>query len=148
MKIRILAILLLLSAAVSAAAEERFVAKLQLPTGQTVVVAEGDFESRSIGSFSVRLYQAAEAADATTFFVAGLVSPRDGGVESVTLADINGDQQPEIIVTARSAGSGGYLTAYAFTFSQDTLVLQATVEGLNPGTDPTIALRNAKRTQE
>ena len=148
MKIRILAILLLLSAAVSAAAEERFVAKLQLPTGQTVVVAEGDFESRSIGSFSVRLYQAAEAADATTFFVAGLVSPRDGGVESVTLADINGDQQPEIIVTARSAGSGGYLTAYAFTFSQDTLVLQATVEGLNPGTDPTIALRNAKRTHE
>ena len=148
MKIRSLAILLLLSAAVSAAAEERFVAKLQLPTGQTVVVAEGDFEARSIGSFSVRLYQAAEAADATTFFVAGLVSPRDGGVESVTLADINGDQQPEIIVTARSAGSGGYLTAYAFTFSQDTLVLQATVEGLNPGTDPTIALRNAKRTQE
>ncbi len=148
MKIRILAILLLLSAAVSAAAEERFVAKLQLPTGQTVVVAEGDFEARSIGSFSVRLYQAAEAADATTFFVAGLVSPRDGGVESVTLADINGDQQPEIIVTARSAGSGGYLAAYAFTFSQDTLVLQATVEGLNPGTDPTIALRNAKRTQE
>ena len=148
MKIRILAILLLLSAAVSAAAEERFVAKLQLPTGQTVVVAEGDFEARSIGSFSVRLYQAAEAADATTFFVAGLVSPRDGGVESVTLADINGDQQPEIIVTARSAGYGGYLTAYAFTFSQDTLVLQATVEGLNPGTDPTIALRNAKRTQE
>ena len=148
MKIRILAILLLLSAAVSAAAEERFVAKLQLPTGPTVVVAEGDFEARSIGSFSVRLYQAAEAADATTFFVAGLVSPRDGGVESVTLADINGDQQPEIIVTARSAGSGGYLTAYAFTFSQDTLVLQATVEGLNPGTDPTIALRNAKRTQE
>lgn len=148
MKIRILAILLLLSAAVSAAAEERFVAKLQLPTGQTVVVAEGDFEARSIGSFSVRLYQAAEAADATTFFVAGLVSPRDGGVESVTLADINDDQQPEIIVTARSAGSGGYLTAYAFTFSQDTLVLQATVEGLNPGTDPTIALRNAKRTQE
>ena len=74
MKIRILAILLLLSAAVSAAAEERFVAKLQLPTGQTVVVAEGDFEARSIGSFSVRLYQAAEAADATTFFVAGLVA--------------------------------------------------------------------------
>ena len=148
MKIRILAILLLLSAAVSAAAEERFVAKLQLPTGQTVVVAEGDFEARSMGRFSVLLYQAAEAADATTFFVAGLVSPRDGGVESVTLADINGDQQPEIIVTARSAGSGGYLTAYAFTFSQDTLVLQATVEGLNPGTDPTIALRNAKRTQE
>ena len=55
MKIRILAILLLLSTAVSAAAEERFVAKLQLPTGQTVVVAEGDFEARSIGSFSVRL---------------------------------------------------------------------------------------------
>lgn len=148
MKIRILAILLLLSAAVSAAAEERFVAKLQLPTGQTVVVAEGDFESRSIGSFSVRLYQAAEAADATTFFVAGLVSPRDGVVEKVTLADINGDQQPEIIVIARSAGTGGYLAAYAFAFSQNTLVLQATVEGLGPDTDPTIALRNAKHAQE
>lgn len=148
MKIRILSMLLLLLASLSAAAEERFVAKLQLPSGQTVVVAEGDFEARSIGSFSVRLYQAAEPADATTFFVAGLVSPRDGVVEKVTLADINDDQQPEIIVIARSAGTGGYLAAYAFAFSQNTLVSVAAIEGLGPDTDPTSALRNAKPTQQ
>ena len=33
-----------------------FVEKLALPSGQTAVVAEGDFEARSIGSYSVRIY--------------------------------------------------------------------------------------------
>ena len=33
-----------------------FVHKLALATGQTAVVAEGDFEARSIGSYSVRIY--------------------------------------------------------------------------------------------
>ena len=45
-----------------------FVEKLALPSGQTAVVAEGDFEARSIGSYSVRIYsrQSAQPDDDTT----------------------------------------------------------------------------------
>ncbi len=49
------AVALLASGALHAAEPERFIAKIKLPSGQTAVVAEGDLEARSIGSFSVRL---------------------------------------------------------------------------------------------
>lgn len=84
MKFGIPALALLLSASVSALGADRFVAKLQLPTGQIVVIAEGDFEARSIGSFSVRLYQAAAPPDETTFFVTGLIRARDGVLEKAS----------------------------------------------------------------
>jgi len=45
----------------TAQAQDRHVGKLRLPSNQTVVVAEGDLEARSTGSFSVRLYAAADA---------------------------------------------------------------------------------------
>ncbi len=144
MTIRILVTVLLLSASIPAMAEDRFVSRLQLPAGQTVVVAEGDFEARSIGSFSLRLYEAAAAPNETTFFISGLIHPRDGVLEKVILADIDDDQQPEIIVIARSAGTGSYLSAYAFEFAKDKLVFRTAVEGLAPDEDAVTALRNAK----
>ena len=91
----------------------------------------------------MRLYEAASAPDETTFFVAGLVRPRDGTLESVVLADIDGDQQPEVIVTARSVGTGGYLSAQAFSTGQELLLLRATVAGLASDADPVAALRQA-----
>ena len=72
---------LLSSVSLQAAESDRFIAKVKLPSGQTAVVAEGDFEARSIGSFSVRLYDAAPPEDETTFFTAGLIRARDGTVE-------------------------------------------------------------------
>ena len=108
-----LAIALLASGTLNAADSERFITKVKLPSGQTAVVAEGDFEARSIGSFSVRLYDAAPPGDETTFFRAGIVRSRDGTVEKFILADADGDQQPEIIVRVRSTGTGGYLSAHA-----------------------------------
>jgi hypothetical protein len=99
----------LLATSAHAAAQDRFVAKLTHPTGKTVVVAEGDFEARSIGSFSVRLYDATAAPDQTTFFTSGLVHARDGAIENVILANVDGDQQPEIVVIVRSVGTGNYL---------------------------------------
>ncbi len=60
-----------MSQPVPAAAQDRFLARLKLPTGQTVVVAEGDDAARSISSFSVRLHRAAPAQDQTAFFPAG-----------------------------------------------------------------------------
>ncbi|WP_310600111.1 PliI family lysozyme inhibitor of I-type lysozyme [Desulfobulbus sp.] len=138
-----IAVALLLPAPLLAAAQDRFVAKVKLPTGQTAVVAEGDFEARSLGSFSVRLYEAAPAPDETTFFIAGLIRPRDGVIEKTLLADIDGDRQPELIVVVRSAGTGGYLSAHAFAFAKDHLLFRAQAEDLAADADPVPALRQA-----
>jgi len=43
------------SLAVAVEPSERFVQKVALPSGHTAVVAEGDFEARSTGSYRVRL---------------------------------------------------------------------------------------------
>lgn len=138
------AIALVLAACGPAVAEDRFVAKIQMPTGQMIVVAEGDFEARSIGSFSVRLYEAARAPDATTFLISGVILSRDGVVEKVVLADIDGDQQADVVVIARSVGTGSYLSAHAFSVSNDSLSFRASVEGLSPDEDPVTALRNRR----
>jgi hypothetical protein len=136
---------LLLAASVHASAQDRFVSKLTHPTGKTVVVAEGDFEARSIGSFSVRLYEAAAAPDETTFFTSGLVRARDGVIEKVVLADVDGDQQQEIVVIARSVGTGNYLSAHAFAVAKDKLIFRAIVEGLAANADPVAALRKSRK---
>jgi hypothetical protein len=148
MRVWVTAIVLFLTTSVHAVAQERFVSKLTLPTGETVVVAEGDFEARSIGSFSVRLYEAASAPDETTFFISGLIHPRDGVVEKVVQDDVDGDQKSEIIVIARSVGTGGYLSAYAFAFKNDGLYFYAALEGLAPDADPVVALRQSKNKHE
>ena len=141
----LLAILLALLSSISlqAAESDRFISKVKLPSGQTAMVAEGDFEARSIGSFSVRLYDAAPPEDETTFFTSGLIRARDGTIEKVFLADIDNDQRPEIIVSVRSAGSGGYLSAHAFAFDKKKLILRTAVEGLPAQADPVAALRKS-----
>jgi hypothetical protein len=139
----VLVIALLASGSLNAAGSERFIAKLKLPSGQTAVIAEGEFEARSIGSFSVRLYDAAPPGEETTFFRAGLVHRRDGTVEKVMLADIDGDRKPEIIVVVRSAGTGSHLSAQAFSFDREKLILRAGAEGLPPEAEPIAALRKS-----
>jgi len=129
----------------TAQAQDRHVGKLRLPSNQTVVVAEGDLEARSTGSFSVRLYAAADVADETTFFVAGLVRPRDGTIERTVFADIDGDRREDVVVIVRSAGSGGYLSAHAFAVGKDRLSPIATAEGLARDADPIAALKKARR---
>jgi len=143
MRVLASAMALLLAASGHAAAQERFVSRLRLPTGTTAVVAEGDFEARSIGSFSVRLYEAAAVPDETTFFTSGLIRARDGTVEKVILADVDGDRQQEIIVVVRSAGSGSYLSAHAFAVAKDQLRFHAVVDGLPADADPVAALRQS-----
>lgn len=145
MRVWLTAMALVLSASVHAAAQDRFVSKLTLPTGKTVVVAEGDFEVRSIGSFSVRLYDAAAAPDQTTFFTSGLIRARDGVVEKVILADIDGDRRQEIVIIVRSVGTGNYLSAHALAVAKDKLIFRAAVEGLDAGADPVEALRRSRK---
>lgn len=127
-----------------AMASDRFIKILKLSSGQTALISEGEFEARSIGSFSVRLYEAAPAGDETTFFTSGLISARDGFIEKVVLSDINGDSEPEIIVVVRSAGTGSYLSAHAFAIGNDQkLALISIVEGLQPEADPVAALKKS-----
>jgi hypothetical protein len=144
MKAWVTAVVLLMAAPSHAAAQDRFVSKVTHPTGKTVVVAEGDFEARSIGSFSVRLYAAAAAPDETTFFTSGLVRARDGSIERVILADVDGDPVQEIVVIARSAGTGSYLSAHAFAVAEDELIFRDVVEGLSADADPVAALRESR----
>jgi hypothetical protein len=124
-----------------AVAQDRFLGKVKLPKGETVVVAEGDFETRSTGSFSIRLYEAADAPDETTFFSSGLVLGRDGVIEKLMLANVNKDPQEEIVVTIRSVGTGGYLSAHAFAAVKGKLTRIASVDGLAASADPVVALR-------
>ena len=112
------------------------------------MVAEGDLEARSIGSFSLRLYDAAPPEDETTFFRMGQVRTRDGTIEKVVVADIAGDQRPEIVVIVRSAGTGGYLSAHAFTVDKQRLVFRSVAEGLPPDADPIAVLRKSNRARK
>jgi hypothetical protein len=144
-KIVALTLALFASGTLHASEAERFVMKVKLPSGQTAVVAEGDLEARSIGSFSLRLYDAATPEDETTFFRAGQVRARDGTIEKVVVANIAGDQRPEIVVIVRSAGTGGYLSAHAFTVNKQRLMFHSFVEGLPYDADPIAALQRSSR---
>lgn len=135
----------LASVTLYAEASDRFIKKVKLPSGQTTVVAEGAFEARSIGSFSVRLYEAAPPEDETTFFTAGLIRGRDGTIDKVVLADIDDNHKPDIIVIVISVGTGSYISAHAFAFDNTKLTFLAAVEGLPPDADPIEALRISKR---
>ena len=136
-------LLLMVSGTLQAAESDRFIKKFKLSSGQTVVVAEGDFEARSIGSFTVRLYDAGEEGDDTTFFTSGQIRSRDGSIEKVVLADVVGDKQPEVIVIVRNVGSGSYLSAQAFSIDKTQLIFSVEVEDLPPDADPVAALRKS-----
>jgi hypothetical protein len=66
-KLLLAIIFVLITAQLQATTIDRFIKKIKLPSGETVVVAEGDYEARSVGSFSVRLYEPAVLTDETTF---------------------------------------------------------------------------------
>jgi hypothetical protein len=105
-----------------------------------VVVAEGQFEPRSVGSYSVRIYGGTDPRFPYDDFIAGSVRPRDGGVEDLLFADVDGDGTPEIVVVIRSAGTGGYLSADALQLHGTTLSLVESVAGLAKDADPVRAL--------
>lgn len=130
--------------------DARVVRRLRFDRRLAVVVAEGDFEARSLGSYSVRVYRvdtASQPDDETTFFAFGTVRPRDGSVERVWRADaLRIGNVPALVVSTRSAGRGRYLSADAFELTPREIRLRATVSGLRPDADPVAALaRKLKR---
>jgi Periplasmic lysozyme inhibitor of I-type lysozyme len=144
--VRALLVLLVLLVGVSTAlgADERSraVKEAALPGASTiVVVAEGEFEPRSVGSYSLRVYGGTNPRFAHDDFIAGMVRPRDGTVEEVRFADLDGDGVPEIVVVMRSAGTGGYLSADGFRLHGKVLALITSVAGLASNADPIQALK-------
>ncbi len=113
--------------------------------GVNAVADEGEGEPRSIGSYALRLYKAGDPSFPFDAFAAGAVRPRDGTLESLKFADIDRDGRPEVIVVARSAGSGGYLSVDAFRFQKDALVLAASKSGLPADADPVAALSSGRK---
>lgn len=134
--------LTLLAASAAPAADEagRLVHDVLPGTSTQVVVAEGQFEPRSVGSYSVRIYGGANPRFPYDDFIAGTVRPREGAVENVLFADVDGDRAPEIVVVIRSAGTGNYRSADAFHLQGRALSLAGSVSGLAKDADPIRAL--------
>ena len=123
---------------------DRYVQKMLLRSGQTVVIAEGDCEARSLGSYSVRLYNA-DGGDDATFYVAGVILERDGTIDAVRLADLDGDDRDEVVVVIRSVGSGGYLSAQALAIANKKIEVRSSVKGLPNDADPIAALTKTSK---
>lgn len=119
----------------------RYVKQHKFSTGLTVVVAEGDFEPRSIGSYSLRIYNA-NPEYPTDDYLSGTIRSRDGSIEKVKIQDLDKDGTEEIIIIIRSAGSGGYLSADAFNYQSKKFNLIASVTDLPNNTDPIQELAN------
>jgi hypothetical protein len=121
----------------------RFAKTFQIPgSPEVVVVAEGDFEPRSVGSYALRVYGGASKKSPTDDFVVGVIWPRNGTIEAVRFDSVDGDDRPEIVVITRSVGSGGYLSADAFRYRAGSLEWILSVSDLDKRADPIEALRN------
>lgn len=134
------------SAHVQAADDCSFVKKVELPSRQQVaVVSSGALEPCSTGSYAVRVYSTAHAAPGfdTDDYVTGALHARDGTVTDAYTADLGTRAPQALVVTTRSAGSGGYVGAQAYVTTPRAVRLVASVDGLAPDADIAAALRKA-----
>ncbi|MCX7231661.1 MAG: hypothetical protein NTW15_22130 [Burkholderiales bacterium] len=119
----------------AAPVDPRVVLRVVLPDGRTVVVAEGDQEPRSIGSYAIRLYGAGNPAFATDRFIAGMVGPRNGVLERLVIEDLDRDGRPELVVIMRGAGTGGFLSADAYSFASNRMARRASIASVPADAD-------------
>jgi ecotin len=121
----------------------RFVQKTVLPNKRIAVVAEGEGEARSIGSYSLRVYstETSTSPNDTTFYRGGIIRARDGSIEQVLLTELISGQPASLVVLIRSAGTGGFQSVDAFDLSGDSIRLRASVAGVNAEADPLRALQ-------
>lgn len=115
--------------------------QLTLPTGLVITLEQGSGEPASIGSYALRLYSGSNPRFPLDDFIAGIIMPRNGSLVAARLVDLNDDKQPELIVVAQSAGSGGYLSADAFTVTPEGIESYSQVMDLPPDSDLVKALR-------
>lgn len=143
-KVALTVFFLVVSAIVFAAeADHRFVRLFKFPAAlESAVVAEGDLEPRSIGSYTLRIYGGGSSQFPTDDFITGIVRPRDGTIEAVHFIDVDGDNRAVLVVLMRSAGSGGYLAADAFRYRNRSIELIGSVAGIDKAGDGIQALRD------
>ncbi len=106
-----------------------------------VSVEHGPGEPHSVGSYAVRLYRVVHRDLPYDLYLSGLLQERSGAVQELILADLAGDNVPEIVVVTRAAGSGGYLFADSYAIRAFRLRSLATVSWLPPDADPVASLR-------
>ena len=145
MKLYISILIAILLPGVLLAEAGRYVKQHKLSDGQVAVVAEGDMEPRSIGSYSVRIYRGGNTRFPTDDFLGGLIRKRNGSIERVEMCDIDGDKVPELIIVIRCAGSGSYLSADAISIKDDKPILLISVANLGKNADVLKALRNKQK---
>ncbi|HGL4261082.1 PliI family lysozyme inhibitor of I-type lysozyme [Burkholderia dolosa] len=149
MKHRLRALLLaaaFVAAHAQAADDCSFVKKVDLPSRrQAIVVSSGALEPCSIGSYAVRMYSTADTGPGfdTDDYVTGVLHARDGTVSDAFVADLGPRASQALVVTTRSAGSGGYVGAQAYVTTPRAVTLVASVDGLAPDADVVAALRQA-----
>ncbi|MEZ9234531.1 PliI family lysozyme inhibitor of I-type lysozyme [Shewanella sp. 10N.286.52.A9] len=85
---------------------------------QSVVIAEGRIEPRSIGTISIKLYKNLDVGD----FADGIIIPRDGTILSVEVLKDNSDGQ-QLNITTVTAGSGNYQTSQLVCISENAVSL-------------------------
>jgi hypothetical protein len=85
------------------------------------VSTAGPNESRSIGSFAVRVYRVLDEAFPYDHFIDGLIEKRDGSVVSIWVAKGRRDEEVEILIWTQSVGSGSYGTLHRYFFDGRTL---------------------------
>jgi len=141
MKIASIVLVVMLCAVNVFASEGRYVQQIALPDGRVAVVAEGDMEPRSVGSYSVRIYGARNPNFPFDDFQGGIIRSRNGVIEKVELADVDSNGTLELIVIVRSVGTGGYLSADAFNCAGKEPVLLASVKDLGKEGNAVEALR-------
>lgn len=135
----------LVNSALADTADQSRSKTIRLSTGEHVVITEGGYEPRSIGSYSLRVYSASNPRFPYDDFKAGVIRPRNGSLERLLVSDINLDGAEDIIVVIRSVGTGGYLSADAFQYKNTQLVPLISVEWLDKHADPVQALQDAAR---
>ncbi|MGY6120147.1 PliI family lysozyme inhibitor of I-type lysozyme (plasmid) [Paraburkholderia strydomiana] len=127
----------------------KFLKKVALPERQTAVIATGDLEACSLGSYSVRIYSSenVQPGDDTTFYRFGLLHERDGTVEDAFLANLGPSAPASLIVKIRSVGSGGHVSARAYVVSKNGIYAVAAIRDQRPQTDVVAALKKQLSTR-
>jgi hypothetical protein len=121
----------------------KFLKKVALSEKRTAVIATGDLEACSLGSYTVRIYSSenVQPGDDTTFYRFGLLQERNGTVEDTFLANLGPRVPTSLIVRIRSVGSGGYVSARAYVINKNGIHLVAAVSDQQPQTDLVAALK-------
>ncbi|WP_102531065.1 PliI family lysozyme inhibitor of I-type lysozyme [Shewanella sp. 10N.286.52.B9] len=101
---------------ISTSTSGTFIKAYPLDNNQTVVIAEGRLEPRSIGTMSIKLYADLNVGD----FIDGLIIARDGTILSVA---IESEPLRKITITTVTTGSGNYENTQLVCINNDSLSL-------------------------